>query len=175
MKLKISELKSNEENPRIIKEAKFKKLVESIKNFPQMLELRPIVIDENFTILGGNMRYRACINAGIKEVPVKIAKGLSEEQKKEFIVKDNLSFGEWDWDSIGNDWNEVTLKDWGMDVWQPEEIDYSPDLTPTTDYSDVTKEQIEAKAKELAEEMLRKKKLEEVMCPECNHEFKVEI
>jgi hypothetical protein len=126
MKLKINELKPNESNPRIIKEAKFKKLVKSIKEFPEMLELRPIIVDEDMTILGGNMRYKACVHAGLKEVNVKIAKGLTEEQKKEFIVKDNVGFGEWDWDSLGNEWDNVKLGEWGMDVWQPEEaVDYS--------------------------------------------------
>ena len=91
-----------------------------------MLELRPIIVDENMTILGGNMRHKACIEAGLKEVPVKIAKGLTAEQKQEFIVKDNVGFGEWDWDSLGNEWDNVKLGEWGMDVWQPEEaVDYS--------------------------------------------------
>ena len=126
MKLKINELKPNESNPRIIKEAKFKKLVKSIQDFPEMLELRPIILDENNVILGGNMRYKACVAAGLKEVPVKIAKGLTEEQKEEFIVKDNVGFGEWDWDILGNEWDNAKLGEWGMDVWQPEEaVDYS--------------------------------------------------
>ena len=116
MKLKINELKTNESNPRIIKEAKFKKLVKSIKEFPEMLELRPIILDENNVILGGNMRYKACIAAGLKEVPVKIAKGLTEEQKEEFIVKDNVGFGEWDWDILGNEWNPVNLEEWGLNL-----------------------------------------------------------
>jgi hypothetical protein len=118
MKLKINELKSNENNPRVIKDHKFKKLIKSIKEFPQMLELRPIIVDENNIILGGNMRYRACKEAGLKEVPVKIAKGLTEEQKKEFIVKDNVGFGEWEWDSLGNEWDSTVLEEWGLDVWQ---------------------------------------------------------
>jgi hypothetical protein len=126
MKLKINELKPNESNPRIIKEAKFKKLVKSIQDFPEMLDLRPIILDENNVILGGNMRYKACVAAGLKEVPVKIAKGLTEEQKEEFIVKDNVGFGEWDWDILGNEWNNEKLGEWGMDVWQPEQaVDYS--------------------------------------------------
>ena len=126
MKTKINKLKSNESNPRYIKGDKFKKLVESIKQFPEMLDLRPIVVDEDMTILGGNMRYKACVQAGLNEVSVKIAKGLTEEQKKEFIVKDNVGFGEWDWDSLGNEWDNVKLGEWGMDVWQPEEaVDYS--------------------------------------------------
>ena len=109
MKLNINQLNPNESNPRIIKEAKFKKLVKSIKDFPEMLELRPIILDENNVILGGNMRYKACVEAGLKEVPVKIAKGLTEEQKEEFIVKDNVGFGEWDWDILGNEWNHRKL------------------------------------------------------------------
>jgi len=119
--MRINELKPNESNPRIIKDGKFKKLVKSIKDFPEMLELRPIVIDEDNIILGGNMRYRACIEAGLKDVPVKIAKGLTEEQKQEFIVKDNVGFGEWEWDMLGNEWDNVKLGEWGLDVWQPEE------------------------------------------------------
>ena len=119
--MKISQLKPNESNPRLIKGEKFKKLVQSIKDFPQMLELRPIVIDEDNVILGGNMRYRACVEAGLKDVPVKIAKGLTEEQKQEFIVKDNVGFGEWDWALLGNEWNTKLLDDWGLDIWQNED------------------------------------------------------
>ena len=124
--VKISKVKGNPSNPRIIKNDKFKKLVKSIKDFPQMLELRPIVVDEDMIILGGNMRFKACQEAGLKEVWIEIAEGLTEEQKKEFIVKDNVAFGEWDWDSLGNEWDNVKLGEWGMDVWQPEQaVDYS--------------------------------------------------
>tara|TARA_R110001599_G_scaffold165823_1_gene355219 strand:- start:4100 stop:4735 length:636 start_codon:yes stop_codon:yes gene_type:complete len=124
--IKINKLLANKKNPRIIKDSKFKKLVESIKEFPEMLTLRPIVVDEEMVILGGNMRYKASIEAGLKEVPVKIAKGLTEEQKNQFIIKDNVGFGEWDWDVLANEWENKELKDWGMDVWQPEEeVDYS--------------------------------------------------
>jgi len=118
MKLEINKLKTNKDNPRIIKDDKFKKLVKSIKDFPEMLELRPIVVDENMTILGGNMRHKACIEAGLKEVYIKIAKGLSEKQKKEFIVKDNVGFGEWEWDILANEWSSLDLTEWGLDVWQ---------------------------------------------------------
>lgn len=120
MKIKTHELRQNLSNPRLIKADKFRKLVKSIKDFPQMLELRPIVIDENNVILGGNMRYAACVEAGLKEVNVKIAKGLTEEQKQEFIVKDNVGFGEWDWDILGNEWDNVKLGEWGMDLWNPD-------------------------------------------------------
>jgi len=112
----INEIKPNQNNPRIIKDIKFKQLVKSIQDFPQMLELRPIVIDENNMVLGGNMRLKACIEAGLKDVPVKQAKDLTEEQKKEFIVKDNVGYGEWDWDELANSWNVEELTDWGLDI-----------------------------------------------------------
>ena len=118
MKLEINKLKPNKDNPRIIKDDKFKKLVKSIKDFPEMLELRPIVVDEDMTILGGNMRYKACIEAGLTEVHIKIAKGLTEEQKQEFIVKDNVGFGEWEWDILANEWDSSKLNEWGLDVWE---------------------------------------------------------
>ena len=124
--VKISELVPNENNPRIIKDSKFKKLVDSIKGFPEMLSLRPIVVDEDMVILGGNMRYKASLEAGLDKIPIKIAKGLTEEQKQEFIIKDNVGFGEWDWDILANDWDEHKISDWGLDVWKSEEeVDYS--------------------------------------------------
>jgi ParB-like chromosome segregation protein Spo0J len=112
----ISQIKPNPENPRIIKDHKFKQLVESIKSFPQMLELRPIVIDENNVVLGGNMRLKACIEAGLTDVPVVQAKDLTDLQKKEFIVKDNVGYGEWDWDDLANNWDEQLLTEWGLDI-----------------------------------------------------------
>ena len=112
----ITQIKVNPNNPRICKDHKFKQLVKSIQDFPQMLELRPIVIDENNIVLGGNMRLKACIEAGLKDVPVKQAKDLTEEQKKEFIVKDNVGYGEWDWNELANNWDEQLLTDWGLDL-----------------------------------------------------------
>ena len=81
-----------------------------------MLELRPIVVDSNMVVLGGNMRLKACIAAGLKEVPIIVADQLTEEQKKEFIIKDNSSFGEWDWDILANEWEISDLSDWGIDI-----------------------------------------------------------
>ena len=133
MKTKLSKLISNKDNPRIIKDDKFKKLVKSIKEFPEMLELRPIVVDENNVILGGNMRYRACKEAGLKEVPIKIAKGLTEKQKQEFIVKDNVGFGEWEWDMLANEWDSLQLADFGLDVWQNEDDLEEPDFNELTE------------------------------------------
>ena len=113
-KVKINSIKTNPKNPRLIKDDKFKKLVNSIKEFPQMLELRPIVVDENNIILGGNMRHKACIEAGLKEVYIVQAKDLTELQKDEFIVKDNVGFGEWDWDILANEWDTDKLGEWGL-------------------------------------------------------------
>jgi site-specific DNA-methyltransferase (adenine-specific) len=115
-KVKISEVKINPKNPRLIKDDKFKKLVKSIQEFPQMLELRPIVVDENNIVLGGNMRLKACKEAGLKEVYIVKADNLTEQQKDEFIVKDNVGFGEWDWDMLANEWDTEKLNDWGLDL-----------------------------------------------------------
>ena len=114
--MNINEIKPNPNNPRLIKDNKFKQLVKSIQDFPQMLELRPIVIDESNMVLGGNMRLKACIEAGLTDVPVIHANNLSEEKKKEFIVKDNVGYGEWDWDDLANNWNVEELTDWGLDI-----------------------------------------------------------
>ena len=114
--MNINEIKPNPNNPRIIKDIKFKQLVKSIQDFPQMLELRPIVIDENNMVLGGNMRLKACIEAGLTDVPVKQAKDLTEEQKKEFIIKDNVSFGSHDWSELANNWDVDLIQEWGLDI-----------------------------------------------------------
>jgi len=116
--LKLYKIKGNPNNPRIVKNDKFKKLVQSINDFPEMLEKRPIIVDENFMILGGNMRLKACQELGIKDVWVDIAKGWSDKQKEEFIIKDNNHSGEWDWDILANSWSTLQLQDWGMDVWK---------------------------------------------------------
>jgi hypothetical protein len=119
---KISEVKLNPNNPRLIKDDKFKKLVQSIKDFPEMLSIRPIVVNQDMIILGGNMRFRACKEAGIKEIPV-IITDLSEEKQREFLIKDNISGGEWDWDLLANEWDNEELVEWGLDVWtQPMDI-----------------------------------------------------
>ena len=115
-KVKISEIKTNPKNPRLIKDDKFRKLVKSIQEFPQMLELRPIVVDENNIVLGGNMRLKACLEVGLKEVYIVKAEDLTEQQKDEFIVKDNVGFGEWDWDILANEWDTEKLTDWGLDL-----------------------------------------------------------
>lgn len=124
-KLSISKIKLNPTNPRVIKDDKFQKLVKSIQDFPEMKEIRPIVVNQDMIILGGNMRFRAMQEAGVKDIPV-IVVDWDEQKQKEFTIKDNLSFGEWDWDALANDWDSELLNEWGLNVPKFEtQVDYS--------------------------------------------------
>jgi hypothetical protein len=114
-KININKIKLNPNNPRLIKDDKFAKLVQSIKDFPEMLEIRPIVVNDDMIILGGNMRFKACKEAGLKEVSIIKVSGLSAEKQREFLIKDNVSGGEWDWQLL-NDWDSLELESWGLDV-----------------------------------------------------------
>jgi len=114
--ININQIKSNPENPRVIKDDKFKKLVKSIEEFPEMLNLRPIVVNKDMVILGGNMRHKAAKDAGLKEIPIIIAENLDEAKEREFIIKDNVGFGEWDWEALANLWEPDELYDWGLDL-----------------------------------------------------------
>jgi len=133
-KVKISEVKNNPNNPRLIKDDKFKKLVSSIKEFPEMLEIRPIVVDNDNIVLGGNMRLRACKEAGLKEVHIIKADQLTEKQQREFIIKDNVGFGEWDWDDLANEWDVDELEDWGLDL--PVLLNQDPEIKDISDTID---------------------------------------
>ena len=120
--VKISTVKSNPDNPRLIKDDKFKKLVTSLKEFPEMAAVRPIVVNGDMVVLGGNMRLKAMQEAGWKDVPIEVV-DWSEEKQREFIIKDNVSFGEWDWSLIANEWDaEQVAEWWGLDVWQPDDF-----------------------------------------------------
>jgi hypothetical protein len=117
--MKLKEIKPNPNNPRVLRDDKFQKLKQSIKEFPKMLSLRPMVIDENNVVLGGNMRLRALQELGFTEIDeawVKRSSDLTEEEKKRFIIADNVAFGEWDWDTLANDWDVVDLEVWGLDI-----------------------------------------------------------
>lgn len=114
--VKLKDIKPNPNNPRIIKDEKFQKLVASIKEFPQMLEIRPVVVNKDMIVLGGNMRLKALKEAGLTEVPCIIADELSEDQQRQFIIKDNVGYGEWDWDMLANEWDVEDLQKWGMDL-----------------------------------------------------------
>lgn len=120
MKADINTIKENPHNPRTITEEKFRKLVKSLKEFPEMLEARPIVVDKDNIVLGGNMRLKAAREAGLTEVPIYRSEW-SHDKSSEFIIKDNVGFGEWDWDMLGNEWDVYPLTEWGLDVWTPEE------------------------------------------------------
>jgi hypothetical protein len=124
-RIATNKLKTNPNNPRTIRKDQLEKLVKSLREFPEMLEARPIVVDPDFVVLGGNMRLKAAQEAGLDMVPVYVATW-EEAKHKEFIIKDNLAFGEWDWDMLANEWEPEQLDDWGLKVWQPEDdIDMS--------------------------------------------------
>jgi len=143
MKLvKISEVKPNPKNPRIIKDGKFQKLVKSIQEFPDMLNKRPLVVftdvDNKYVVLGGNMRLKACKEIGLKEIPIIVADEWTEEQKNEFLIKDNVGFGEWDWDSLANEWDAEKLDDWGLDL--PVDLSVQEELEAEEDNYEIPNE-----------------------------------
>lgn len=115
-KVKLSDIRPNPNNPRVIKDDKFKKLVKSIQDFPQMLELRPIVVNDDMIVLGGNMRLKALEHLGIEETYIIKASDLTDKQEQEFIIKDNVGYGEWDWDQLANEWDVEDLDEWGLDL-----------------------------------------------------------
>lgn len=122
--MKLTEIKLNETNPRYITDAKFKQLVQSIANFPKMMRLRPMTVNAEGVLLGGNMRYRACMELGFTEIPddwVQVAEGLTPEEEQQFIIEDNVMFGQWDWDMLANEWDAAMLAEWGLDFPAPEE------------------------------------------------------
>jgi len=124
--VKIGNVKSNPNNPRVIKDDNFRKLVNSIKEFPKMLKIRPIVVNDDMIVLGGNMRLKACKEAGLKEVPIIKASDLTEDEQRQFIIKDNVSGGEWDWAMLNSEWDTEDLEEWGLDVPTfGDEVDYS--------------------------------------------------
>jgi len=148
--IKISEIKTNPNNPRFIKDEKFKKLCNSIKDFSKMMELRPIIVDSEMMILGGNMRYRAVKELGYKEIPdewVKIADKLTEEEKNRFIIEDNMGFGEWDFEVLANAFEMTDLVEWGF---EPSELSFG----------EATKEDDQ-----------KSKDKKPMVCPECGAEF----
>lgn len=146
--VKLSEIKINPDNPRTITEKDMAYLVKSLQDFPDMMKLREIVVDEDGMIIGGNMRYRALQQVGEKECLVKIVKGLTSEQKREFIIKDNSMFGAWDMDLLANEWGDIPLAEWGVDIpkaWTaPEEESQDEPEEPQI-----------------------------IICPKCKHEFSV--
>lgn len=168
--VKIDAISVNPNNPRVIKDRKFEKLVNSLKDFPEMMSLRPIVVNKDQVIIGGNMRYQAAKAAGWKEVTV-VEANLTPEQEREFILKDNASFGEWDWDMLANEWNDLPIQDWGLDVWQ---TDFEPNLNPNDDKSKITEADI-AEAENNQEQKPTAAATVTTICPDCACEFEVAI
>lgn len=129
MKVKISQLKSNPKNPRVIRDDKFEKLKKSLQDFPDMLEKRPLVVftdkDGKYVVLGGNMRLKAAKEIGMKELPVIVADEWTEEQKAEFLIKDNVGFGEWNHEELANEWDMFSLQEWGLDLPVNVDVNYS--------------------------------------------------
>lgn len=136
----IKTVKKNPNNPRIIKDDKLVKLVNSIKEFPKMLEIRPIVVNADMIVLGGNMRLKACIEAGLKQVPIIKADDLTEDEQRQFIIKDNVSGGEWDWEMLANEWDSEQLEDWGLDV---------PNFATDVDYSILDDEDVSSQLEDM--------------------------
>lgn len=125
--IKLSDLKPNEANPRYITDELFEKLCKSITDFPRMMEIRPIVVDEKGLILGGNMGYKALIHLNYVEVPseyVKVVKGLKAKEKDQFIAKDNIGFGDWDWDILANEWDAAELEEWGLKIPKLKKVEF---------------------------------------------------
>ena len=150
-KISIKKIKPNPNNPRYIRDSKFKKLVKSIKEFPEMFEKRPIIVDENLVVLGGNMRLKACESAGLFEVWIDKDIGWSEKQKQEFIIKDNVGFGDWDFDMLANEWNTKLVDEWGLNL--PEFID-PDDLGTDFDLPDGDKEPFQQQTYILADKQV---------------------
>ena len=150
--IKLSKLKPNPSNPRVLRDEKFIKLKNSIEAFPDMLQKRPIVAvtdkDGKYMVLGGNMRLKACADLGMKEVPVILADEWTEEQRREFIVKDNVGYGEWDWDALSNEWDAGDLDAWGLDVPKVPDFEHVP-----------------------MDEQPRLDEKTPIECPKCGHEF----
>ena len=150
--VKLSQINLNPDNPRRISENDMARLVKSVQEFPDMMKLREIVVDETMTILGGNMRFLALRKIGAKEVAAKIVNGLTPEQKREFIIKDNASSGEWDFDALANGWGELPLVEWG--------VDGIPKPGPADDVGE-------------GEPDNEQEKPDIIICPKCSHEFSV--
>ena len=150
----VSDIKLNPDNPRIIKDDNFKKLVKSMQEFPEMAEVRPVVINEDNVILGGNMRFKAMVEAGWDDIPVTKVKGWTKEQEQEFIIKDNISGGEWDWDSLANEWDAELLDEWGLDL---------------PGYDDKLNEDKEVDVAGIMDST------KTIVCPKCKFEFENEV
>ena len=150
--VKLSEIKINPANPRTITDKEMAYLVKSLQEFPDMMKLREVVVDENNLIIGGNMRFRALQQIGKKTCIIKIVKGLTPEQKREFIIRDNTTQGEWDFDALSSEWDSLPLIEWGLDIpkaWMGSEPEEENQDEPEPEEPQI------------------------IICPKCSHEFSV--
>jgi ParB-like chromosome segregation protein Spo0J len=178
---KLSKLKVLSNNPRKITEEDLAILKESISKNKLYFEARPLILSDRtgeLVIIAGNQRYLAARGLGLKEVPTFLISNLTEEQEREIIIRDNVSNGEWDFEKL-KEWDSIELGEWGLEVSGFETpladlTDFKPSLEPSTNYSDVTKEEIHKEAKRLADKMFREQVTRDVICPDCGHEFSIE-
>jgi len=166
--LKIEEVLPNDNNPRIITEARFSKLVKSLQDFPEMAKARPLIINQNNVVLGGNMRLKAMQIAGWLTVPT-IKVDWTEEKQREFILRDNVSQGEWDWEILKSEFGMEELTEFGLEL---PTVDFNPNLTPSINTDAITSEDIE-KAKKNMNIGNNLSETMEVICPNCAHEFHI--
>lgn len=165
-------------NPRFIRDERFKKLVKSLEDNPEMLPARELLVynyDGELIVIGGNMRLRAAKELGLKEIPCKILEDLTPEQIRAIVIKDNVSFGSDDFEELANEWDSIELEEWGINIFKSENIniDFEPNLIPDTNYSDITKEEIQKEAEKLANQMLKSRKIIDCICPKCGNEFEI--
>lgn len=171
-KVKIETVNPNPKNPRVISEEMLDKLKKSITEFKEMLEIRPIIVNKENMILGGNMRYKACKELGIKEIYIEQI-SLSKKKEEEMIIRDNVTFGKWDWESLADKWEAKELNSWGMNVWENplDDEDFEPESNPDFEKEQATEDDFE----EGAERRIPKQKnFLECECPECKHKFEIE-
>lgn len=172
--IKIELLQPHPKNPRFIRDEKFQALVKSLREFPQMLDIRPIVCytdGERFTVIGGNMRLRAAQEIGLTEVPCMIADNLDEAQREEFLIKDNINFGEWDRKQL-IEWPKEKLDDWGG-VELPS-FSFEPVLDPGKSSNIVDQKEIDKAKTELEEQFKKERPKYSVTCPHCAEEFEID-
>jgi len=173
----IDLIKENDKNPRSISDDKFARLVKSIESLPEMLEARPIVLNKDLLVLGGNMRLSACKHLKMKKVWVVIADNLTAEQEREFLVKDNVNSGEWDWAILANEWEATVLNEWGMDVWVAEHDDsFKPTVNPVSKPFEVTLVEFSSAEGNFGSNVNlgNRKEMVGCKCPTCNYEFNIE-
>jgi hypothetical protein len=175
------QVKGLPKNPRFIKDAKFQKLKKSIQENPEMLGARELIVyphKDKYVVIGGNMRYEALKDLDYSEIPCKILpKNFTPKQLRAIVIKDNVSYGEMDWEILANEWDAQETNDWGVDVFIPEveifDTEYTPETAPVTSYKEITERDVQNTEEKLNNQHQEVKKYIECMCPNCGSEFKI--